>query len=315
MGGGWPCHPSTQASPTGRMGQTSIERLRDYLVQLPPQSQALLMREFERAIERGEDTTVATFVLEQLRQIVRGSEDETRPRVDDPARLLFRPLEPFLIEGNVTPRPGQIRRSSLLPVWQWLNRDGAPEQAREFETALQSVRAGASSSPESAVRKFQPRRRGRHRQDRHPDTGRQAARAVPRRSPNVIEDLLPIGSVLQAPRGARQPRRPVAQLFARLRGLADRHRQRRAQRALVANPAGAAVRLVAGHAPADGALADHPSRNQDGGLRRRNPRRRHPLRELPSPSPCTIVLSGREPADGHQAGTFRQRRRSAQDPA
>ena len=38
------------------MSQTSIERLRDYLAQLPPQSQALLMREFERAIERGEDT-------------------------------------------------------------------------------------------------------------------------------------------------------------------------------------------------------------------------------------------------------------------
>ena len=49
---------------TGRMNQRSIERLRDYLVQLPPQSQALLMREFERAIERGEDTNVATFVLE-----------------------------------------------------------------------------------------------------------------------------------------------------------------------------------------------------------------------------------------------------------
>ena len=53
------------------MSQTSIERLRDYLAQLPPQSQALLMREFERAIERGEDTTVATFVLEQLRMVVR----------------------------------------------------------------------------------------------------------------------------------------------------------------------------------------------------------------------------------------------------
>jgi hypothetical protein len=36
------------------MSQTSIERLRDFLGQLPPQSQALLMREFERAIERGE---------------------------------------------------------------------------------------------------------------------------------------------------------------------------------------------------------------------------------------------------------------------
>ena len=31
------------------MGQTSIERLREYLGQLPPASQALLMREFERA--------------------------------------------------------------------------------------------------------------------------------------------------------------------------------------------------------------------------------------------------------------------------
>ena len=31
------------------MSQTSTERLRDYLAQLPPQSQALLMREFERA--------------------------------------------------------------------------------------------------------------------------------------------------------------------------------------------------------------------------------------------------------------------------
>ena len=43
------------------MSQTSTERLRDYLAQLPPQSQALLMREFERAIERGEDLAVANF--------------------------------------------------------------------------------------------------------------------------------------------------------------------------------------------------------------------------------------------------------------
>ena len=60
---------------TGRMSQTSTERLKDYLAQLPPQAQALLMREFERAIERGEDTAVATFVLEQLRKIVRGTDE------------------------------------------------------------------------------------------------------------------------------------------------------------------------------------------------------------------------------------------------
>jgi hypothetical protein len=50
------------------MSQTSIERLRDYLAQLPPQAQALLMREFERAIERGEDVSVATFAQGRARR-------------------------------------------------------------------------------------------------------------------------------------------------------------------------------------------------------------------------------------------------------
>src|SRR6202034_1374458 len=97
------------------MSQTSTERLRDYLAQLPPQSQALLMREFEGAIDRGEETTIATFVLEQLRKIVRGADadDEARARTDSPARLLFRPLEPFLAESSVSVREGQLRRASL----------------------------------------------------------------------------------------------------------------------------------------------------------------------------------------------------------
>jgi hypothetical protein len=178
------------------MSQTSNERLREYLAQLPPQSQALLMREFERAIERGEDATVATFVLEELRKIVRGTDEPARPRSDDPARLLFRPLEPFLVEGNFPRRPGQIRRASLLPMWQWLIRDGAPDQAREFEAALGRARdAETSSALEAAVRAFQ----------------RAAADAIvkliaegDRRAlarvggPDVLEDLLPIGSILQA---------------------------------------------------------------------------------------------------------------------
>ena len=181
------------------MSQTSIERLRDYLVQLPPQSQALLMREFERALERGEDTTVATFVLEQLRKVVRGSDEEVRPRTDDPARLLFRPLEPFLVESNFPVRPGQVRRASLLPVWQWLIRDGAPDQAREFEAVLARVRDTATASDlEAAVRKFQLAAADAIGKIATPGSGgdkRALARVGP---PDVIEDLLPIGSVLQA---------------------------------------------------------------------------------------------------------------------
>jgi hypothetical protein len=181
------------------MSQTSIERLRDYLVQLPPQSQALLMREFERAIERGEDTTVATFVLEQLRKVVRGSDEEVRPRTDDPARLVFRPLEPFLVEGSSPIRPGQIRRASLLPIWQWLIRDGAPDQARELDAALAAIReATTASNVEPAIRKFQFAAADAISKIAGPGSGdnqRALARVGP---PNVIEDLLPIGSVLQA---------------------------------------------------------------------------------------------------------------------
>src|SRR5437660_3547432 len=182
------------------MSQTSTERLRDYLVQLPPQSQALLMREFERAIQRGEDTTVASFVLEQLRKVVRGNDDEAQPRTNDPARVLFRPLEPFLVEANFPVRPGQVRRASLLPVWQWLVRDGAAEQAREFEAVLARVRQGGPTSDlEPAIRKLQLAAADAILKSASPVPGGDKHRALARVGPpDVIADLLPIALVLQA---------------------------------------------------------------------------------------------------------------------
>src|SRR5436190_12771391 len=185
------------------MSQTSTERLREYLAQLPPQSQALLMRAFERALERGEDTVVANFVLEQLRKIVRSADDEdeeVRPRTDDPARLLFRPVEPFLVDGNFPIRPGQIRRASLVPVWQWLARDGAAEAVLEFESALAKAReTDVIATVERAVRKFQLAAAQSIIQLTTPAPGDNKQRALARvGAPSVVEDLLPIGSVLQA---------------------------------------------------------------------------------------------------------------------
>ena len=182
------------------MGQTSYERLKNYLAQLPPQSQALLMRQFERAIERGEDTAVATLVLEQLRKLARGTEKETPPRAEDQARLLFRPLEPFLVDGNVPVRPGQVRRSSLLPIWQWLSRDGAPDQVREYQAAL-AQSSGEDDDPplEAALRKLQFAAAEAIFKIAGPASRGDNQRALGRiGSPEVIEDLLPIGSVLQS---------------------------------------------------------------------------------------------------------------------
>ncbi len=208
------------------MSQTSIERLRDYLGQLPPQSQALLMREFERAIERGEDASVANLVLEQLRKVVRGTDDETPPRTDDPPRLLFRPLEPFLVEGNLPVRPGQVRRASLLPVWQWLVRDGAPEQARELEAALaRGHETGGPPAIEAAVRKLQLAAADAIGKIAAPMPGGEKPRALSRVGPpDVIEDLLPIGSVLQAREALDSLEQPASRLLAGVRGTADRWR-------------------------------------------------------------------------------------------
>jgi hypothetical protein len=184
------------------MGQTSIERLRDYLGQLPPQSQALLMREFERAIERGQDTAVATLVLEQLRKVARRTdetdEEEAPPaRTEDVARFLFQPLEPFLLDNNVPMRPGQVRRASITPIWQWLIRDGAPDSVHEFEMVLAKLPADGEP-PEAALRKLQLAVADAIFQITSP-TGGGNQRALTRIGPpNVIEDLVPIGSVLQA---------------------------------------------------------------------------------------------------------------------
>src|SRR5262249_40848647 len=183
----------------GCMGQTSNERLRDYLMKLPPQSQALLLREFERAIDRGEDTAVATLVLGHLRKVVRGTPESAALRSEDAVRLLFRPLEPFLVEGSLPLRPGQIRRAALMPVWQWLVRDGAPEQSREYQTELSRILENADDATlESAVRKMQFAAAAAILKIASPSGGdnhRALARVGP---PEVVEDLLAIGSVLQA---------------------------------------------------------------------------------------------------------------------
>ena len=90
-------------------------------------------------MERGDDTGVASVVLEQLRGLTRGAGDDAPRRREDAARLVFRALEPFLVDGSLPVRPGQIRRASLLPVWQWLAREGAPDAVREFETELTRI--------------------------------------------------------------------------------------------------------------------------------------------------------------------------------
>lgn len=154
------------------------------------------MREFERAVERGEDTAVATFVLEQLRRVVRQSDDAT-PRADDPSRLVFRPLEPFLVDSAPATRPGQVRRSSLAPVWVWLSREGIPDQVQAFEAAM--AQGGTSAEIDRAVRAIQSAAGDAIAAAAGQGTGHDRQRLLSRiGGPNVVEDIAAIGAALQA---------------------------------------------------------------------------------------------------------------------
>ena len=154
------------------------------------------MREYERAIERNEDLKVASFVLEELRTIIRGSNDAVRPRVEDPTRLVFRFIEPFLVEGVGPIRPGQIRRASLLPVWLWLEREGAHDLVRGFETELLSASGGSPADTDRVVRKFQQAVGEFILQAIRPASGVRGISKI--NPPHVLEDLPVIGTVLKS---------------------------------------------------------------------------------------------------------------------
>ncbi len=114
------------------MERLPVERLRQYLRQLSPAARALLVTELERSVLRGDAIPGGDLVLQAVRSIVRES-GEQAPRIGNPARLLFEPVEPFLIDVAPTQKHQcRIARTSLEPIWIWICRDLAPAEAKMF---------------------------------------------------------------------------------------------------------------------------------------------------------------------------------------
>jgi hypothetical protein len=111
-------------------GADTIERLRQFLRELPPKARSLLIGELERSLLRGEEVAGADLVLQGLRRVVR-DQHEGAPRISNSARLFFKPLEPFLVDDRGDHNhPGRIARSSLELLWTWIRRDLLPEDAK-----------------------------------------------------------------------------------------------------------------------------------------------------------------------------------------
>lgn len=139
-------------------GVETIDRLRQYLRELPPKARALLIAEFERSLLRGDEGAGTDLVLQELRRIVR-DQREGLPRIDNCARLFFKPLEPFMVDDRADHNhPGRIARRSLESLWTWLRRDLLPAEAKTLaDEVSDALLAGDEPKAEHLIRAFQDR--------------------------------------------------------------------------------------------------------------------------------------------------------------
>ncbi len=139
-------------------GQTTVERLRQFLRELSPGARSLLIGELERCVLRGEEVAGADLVLQELRRIVR-EQRAGAPRIENSARLLFKPLEPFLVDDRGDHKhPGRVARSSLEALWNWVRRDLLPNDADVLaEEVSDAMLAGDQGKTERLTRFFQDR--------------------------------------------------------------------------------------------------------------------------------------------------------------
>ncbi len=139
-------------------GADTIERLQEYLRDLSPQARSLLIGEFERSLLRGDDLSGADLVLQELRRLAREQREGT-PRIDQSARLFFKPLEPLLVDDVGQHRhPGRISRSSLDGLWTWIRRDILPDDALAMDEKVSAALIdGDEAKAKYFIRSFQDR--------------------------------------------------------------------------------------------------------------------------------------------------------------
>jgi hypothetical protein len=143
-----------------RMGSEglSVDQLRDYLRELTPQARTMLVAELERAKLRGDAVPGADLILQELRA-ARAPGERPPPRIGNPQRLFFQPLQPFLMDGQADRRQrGRIARASLDPIWQWLARDLVPVETKAYADHLsRHLLAGEAQQADQLAKAFQDR--------------------------------------------------------------------------------------------------------------------------------------------------------------
>jgi hypothetical protein len=134
----------------------SVERLQEYLQQLPSESRALLIKKLEAVGSDGDPIPGGDILLQELRSVLRRSGDKTA-RGDEAIRHFFLPVEPFLADADPALKlQGRIARAALDPLWTWICRDLLPDEAKAYCANIgRALAAGDTGSCEVLTQTFQ----------------------------------------------------------------------------------------------------------------------------------------------------------------
>ncbi len=135
--------------------ETPAESLKGYLRQLSPQTRSRLLAEVERLRQNGEDIPGGDLLLKELRAEFR-PDPRAMERLDQPARHFFRPLEPYLTDRpSERANAGQIARTSLPAIWDWIGRDLMASMVRSYLGEMkQFIATGSQHQIEHSVQQF-----------------------------------------------------------------------------------------------------------------------------------------------------------------
>jgi hypothetical protein len=139
---------------------STVERLRQFIREISPEARAMLLRELERGSSSGEKMPGAELILQELRELQRGSA-ASASRLDSSDRRFFQPFVPFLVDGESPEKiSGRISRSSLTHIWTWIGRDLLPDEIKRFsDDAKAAVAAGNIGEADRLTREIQDRAR------------------------------------------------------------------------------------------------------------------------------------------------------------
>jgi hypothetical protein len=184
------------------MAEMPNEKLRQYLRELKPEARALLATELERALARGDNPPGAALILEQLRGEARDTGRKMPPRLGNPQRLFFAPIDPFLVDDSPDRKHrGRISRACLDPLWAWISRDLMPQETKAYcDQVGMLLAANEHKGAEQVARAFQDMAEQRMREipvASKTDVKAQRRVAGQIGTPHAIEDVREVSAILR----------------------------------------------------------------------------------------------------------------------